>query len=162
MTPDSSLSPPGPLIEAWKSLRPFASSTSGITWTDVGPTATSSSSSASLSGSVTHSRTVYPSWPTQAAGTLTVRSTTSSFVYGSSGASIVGASAIAGGSVASGLATTLPMELTTLPRPFTAPSTIGPTAPLATHRMPIESRTTVAANAALIGSGSARRRSTRR
>ena len=36
------------------------------------------------------------------------------------------------------------------------------TEPPATHRIPIESATTVAAIAALIGSGSARRRSTRR
>ena len=86
----------------------------------------------------------------------------SSFVYGSSGAAIDGASAMAGGGVGSGLETTLPIEFTTSPRPLTAPSTAGPTAPLATHRMAIESSTTDAAIAALIGSGISRRRSTRR
>ena len=30
---DSSLSPPGPTIEAWNALRPFSSATLGISWT---------------------------------------------------------------------------------------------------------------------------------
>ena len=79
-TADSSLSPPGPTIEAWMLLRPFSSSTSWITRTEVGPTGTSSTICGSLSLSVTHSRTVYPSAPATLAGTFTVTSTTSSLV----------------------------------------------------------------------------------
>ena len=56
---DSSLSPPGPTIDAWNALRPFSSATLGISWTEVCPIGCSTSRVGSASPTVTYRRSVY-------------------------------------------------------------------------------------------------------
>ena len=89
-------------------------------------------------------------------------STASSFVYGSAGETIDGASLVGGASVGGALPTAAPTVSTKPPKPLTTPLTNGPNAPLATHSTPIPSATTAAASPAWSGIGMPRRRSIRR
>ena len=94
------------------------------------PTGCSTTSVGSASPTATYSRSVDSASPTTSGGTLTVMSTASSFVYGSVGDTIDGASLVGGASVGGALPTAAPTVSTKPPKPLTTPLTNGPNAPL--------------------------------
>src|SRR5262245_32120083 len=142
---DGSLSVFGPTIVAWNELRPLASGMSGMITVGVTPMPDSPTISGSWSVSVRNRRTVWSVEPVIVRGTVTVTSTVSARVYGSSGGTMTGASLTGSGVAAEGLGVVVnrPTMSSTMPL---MPATTGPTPPLPIHTTAPMSATTATAS----------------